>query len=439
MKVCVLGIWHLGAVASACLADLGFEVVGVDEDAARVEELNRGHAPLFEPGLDDRLAKGLAAGRLRFVTGASEGVAGADYVLIAYDTPVDERDEVDLSGLFAAAQAAAAHLKEGCTIVVSSQVPVGTCERLAGAIREANPAAEFGIACVPENLRLGQAIQRFTAPDFLVFGAADAGTHERLEELFSGIETPKLRTDLRTAEMTKHAINAYLATSISFINEIANLCDLVGAEGFQVAEALRLDSRTGSGTPLRPGLAFGGGTLARDMKALLALGLKHGYEPLLIGGAALVNERQNGTVLARLKSVCKTLRGLTIGVLGLTYKPGTSTIRRSPAVAIIQALSAEGAAVKAYDPKADQAEVRPYNHLFARYDNAYAVADGCQALILTTGWPQFKELDFRRIRDLMWTPRLLLDAQNMLDADEMSHLGFLYQGIGRSRAPRGRR
>ena len=435
MKVCVLGVWHLGAVASACLADLGLQVAGVDDDADRVEELNRGRAPLFEPGLDELLAKGLAAGRLRFASDAAEGVAGADYVIIAYDTPVDERDEVDLSPLFAAARAAATHLKAACTVVVSSQVPVGTCERLAGAIREANPAAEFGIACVPENLRLGQAIQRFVAPDFLVFGAADAGTHERLEELFTGIETPKLRTDLRTAEMTKHAINAYLATSISFINEIANLCDLVGAEGFQVAEALRLDSRTGSGTPLRPGLAFGGGTLARDMKALRAIGLSQGYEASLINGAIRVNELQNGTVLARLKSVCKTLRGLTIGVLGLTYKPDTSTIRRSPAVEIIQALSAEGAAVKAYDPKADQAEVRPYNHLFARYDDAYAVADGSQVLILTTGWPQFKDLDFRRIRDLMWTPRLLLDAQNMLDADEMSRLGFLYQGIGRSRAP----
>ena len=438
MKVCVLGIWHLGSVASACLADLGFQVVGVDDDAARVEELNHGHAPLFEPGLDELLAKNLAAGRLRYVADVSEGAAGADYVLIAYDTPVDERDEVELSGLFAAARAVAPHLAAGATIVVSSQVPVGTCEQLAEAVREANPAIEFGIACVPENLRLGQALQRFTAPDFLVFGAADAGTHERLEALFAGIETSKLRTDLRTAEMTKHAINAYLATSISFINEIANLCDLVGADGLEVAKALRLDSRTGNETPLSPGLAFGGGTLARDMKALRGIGLKHGYEPSLISGAIRVNERQNGTVLTRLKSVCKTVRGLTIGVLGLTYKPGTSTVRRSPAVEIVRALVAEGATVRAYDPRADQAEVRPYNHLFVRYDNAYAVADGSQALILATGWPQFRDLDFRRIRDLMWNPRLLLDAQNMLDADEMSRLGFAYQGIGRSRALEGR-
>ena len=437
MKVCVLGIWHLGTVASACLADLGFEVVGVDEDAARVDELNRGHAPLFEPGLDELIARGLAAGRLRYVSDVSEGVTAADWVLIAYDTPVDERDEVDLSGLFAAAREAAPDLADGATVIVCSQVPVGTCERLAETIREANPAAGFGIACVPENLRLGQAVQRFMTPDFLVFGAADEGTHQRLESLFAGIEAPKLRTDLRTAEMTKHAINAHLATSISFINEIANLCDLVGADGFRVAEALRLDGRTGSETPLSPGLAFGGGTLARDMKALAGIGLEHGYEPALIGGAIRVNERQNGTVLTRLKSVCKTLSGLTVGVLGLTYKPGTSTVRRSPAVEIIRALSAEGAAVKAYDPKADQAEVRPFNHLFARCDDAYAVADGCQALILTTGWPQFRELDYGRIHDLMWTPRLLLDAQNMLDADEMSRLGFVYQGIGRSRAPEG--
>ena len=430
MKVCVLGIWHLGSVASACLAELGFQVTGVDEDAARVEALNNGHAPLFEPDLDELLAKGLAAGRLSFVTDVSEGVAGADYVLIAYDTPVDDRDEVDLSGLFAAARAAAPHLAADATIVVSSQVPVGTCERLAEAVRETNPAVEFAIGCVPENLRLGQAVQRFMTPDFLVFGAA---SHERLEALFAAIDAPKLRTDLRTAEMTKHAINAYLATSISFINEIANLCDLVGADAFQVAEALRLDSRTGSETPLRPGLAFGGGTLARDMKALRGIGQVHGYEPALISGAIRVNERQNGTVLPRLKGVCKGLRGLTIGVLGLTYKPGTSTIRRSPAMEIIQALNAEGAAVKAYDPRADEAELRPYRHLFVRYDDAYAVADGSQALILTTGWPQFRELDFRRIRDLMGTPWLLLDA------NEMSRLGFIYQGIGRSRVPEAQR
>lgn len=434
MRVCVLGIWHLGSVASACLAELGHQVVGVDEDSQRVQELNWGQPPLFEPELPELLARNLAAGRLRYTTCLAEGVEGAECVLIAYDTPVNEEDEPDLSPIFAAALAMAPHLAPGATIVVSSQVPVGTCQRLAEMLWQANPSLPPSIACLPENLRLGQAVQRFLFPEFLVLGTDDPAAHERLEELLAPIQAPKLRVSLRTAEMTKHAINAYLATTISLINELANLCDLVGADAFQVAEALRLDSRIGPGTPLSPGLAFGGGTLARDMKVLRRLGRERGYEPALIEGVLRVNERQNRMVVERLKGFYRSLRGLTIGVLGLTYKAGTSTLRRSPALEIIRALAEEGAAVKAYDPKADPREVEPYRHLFTRYGDPYLVAQGSQALILATGWPQFRELDYRRIRSLVGNP-LLLDAQNLLDAEEMSRIGFIYQGVGRSRAP----
>ncbi len=432
MKACVLGIWHLGSVTSAGLAELGHTVVGVDPSRQRVEDLNRGVPPLYEPGLEELLSRNLTAGRLSYTTNIRAAARDAEFVIIAYDTPVDEQDNVDLSVILAAAQSVAPHLSQGATLIVGSQVPVGTCERLAETVERANPELKAGIACVPENLRLGQAVQRFLAPEFLVIGAQDAAVHERVEALFAAIGAPKLRVGLRTAEMTKHAINAYLATSISFINEIANLCDLVGADAFQVADALRLDSRIGAKAPLNPGLGFGGGTLARDLQILSRLGNENGYEPHLIEGVLRVNQHQNERVVSRLKGFYRSLKGLTVGVLGLTYKPDTSTLRRSPALDIIRALTAEGAAVKVYDPKADPREVEAHRHLFARYGDPYAVAEGSQALIFATGWSQFKELDFRRIRSLLANP-LLLDAQNMLDPDQMSRFGFIYQGIGRTR------
>ncbi|HEU4758794.1 MAG TPA: UDP-glucose/GDP-mannose dehydrogenase family protein [Dehalococcoidia bacterium] len=436
MRACVLGTWHLGSVTSACLAELGHTVIGMDPSRQRVEDLNRGVPPLYEPGLEELLARNLTARRLRYTTDLRAAARDAESVIIAYDTPVNDQDEVDLTGILAAAQAVAPHLDQGATLIVSSQVPVGTCERLADAVRRANPDLAFGIACLPENLRLGQAVQRFLAPEFLVIGAEDAAVQERVEALLARIDAPKLRVGLRTAEMTKHAINAYLATSISLINEIANLCDLVGADAFQVAEALRLDSRIGPGAPLTPGLGFGGGTLARDLQVLSRLGKDNAYEPHLIDGVLAVNRRQNERILSRLKGHYRSLHGLTVGVLGLTYKPETSTLRRSPSLEMIRALTAEGAAVKVYDPRADAREVEQHRHLFARYGDPYAVAEGSQALILATGWPQFKELDFRRIRSLVANP-LFLDAQNMLDPDKMSRLGFIYQGVGRAR-PRAR-
>jgi len=434
MKIGVIGAWHLGTVTAACLADLGYDVTAADREDARIQELNAGTSPIFEPGLGELLARNLAAGRLRFTTDLGQAVTEAPYVIIAYDTPVDDQDRVDLAPLISAAAEIAPHLSPAATVIVSSQVPVGTCAALADIIQEANPSPAFGIACVPENLRLGQAIELFKAPDFLVLGADEGATHERLEALFAPIKTAKLRMGLRTAEMTKHAINAYLATSISFINEIANLCDIAGADAPQVSEALRLDRRIGPGLPLKPGLGFAGGTLARDMKALQRLAAENKCEAPLIKAVLAVNERQNRLVIERLKEYYGTLRGLHVGVLGLTYKPGTSTLRRSAALELIQELAAQGASVKAYDPKADPRELEGWRDLFTLSSDPYGAAEGSQALILATGWPQFKELDFTRIRGLVENP-LILDAQNLLDADRMSGLGFIYRGIGRSRGP----
>lgn len=428
-RVCVIGIWHLGAVTAACLADLGYTVVGVDNDPHKVEALNRGVPPLFEPGLQEMMAENIAAGRLTFTSSLAQAVRGASHVLITHDTPVDENDEVDLSDIFAIADGLARHLDGSATIIVSSQVPVGTCEEITAMLRRANPSVDVHVAYTPENMRLGRAIECFKRPDMIIIGADNEATLQRVEQLLAPIEAPRVRVNLRTAEMTKHAINAYLATSISFANEVANLCDEAGVDALRVADALRLDSRIGPRAPLRPGLGFAGGTLARDLKVLRHLSQRHGYDAPLINGVLAINERQNGIIVGRLRRVYGSLDGLTVGVLGLTYKAGTSTLRRSAALEIIRAIAADGATVKAHDPKADPEEVR-LHHEFTFCDDPYAVAEGSDALVLVTNWPQFRELDFPRIRSVMRNP-VLLDAGNMLDDDRMVRAGFRYMGLGR--------
>jgi len=428
-KIGVIGAWHLGCVTAACLAELGYLVTGVDPDAARVEKLRRGMAPLFEPGLDELLAANLAGGRLSFTTDPAEGLRGATAAFIAHDTPLDEKDEVDLSPLFDAAADLARHLEDGATVIVSSQVPVGTCERLAARISELNPSLAFAIAYLPENLRLGQALERFRRPDMLVIGANEATIADRVDSLLAAIDAPRVRVGLRTAEMIKHATNFYLATCISFINEVANICDEVGADALGVAQALRLDSRISAGAPLHPGLGFAGGTLARDLKALLAIAEQHSCPAPMARAVLAVNEGQSRTVLRKLKTVYPSLQGRRVGVLGLTYKPGTSTLRRSAALEFIKALTADGASVRAYDPKAEPQEMRLRGDV-VRCDDPYAVAEGGDALLLATAWPEFSQLDFHRIRQAMQRP-LLLDPHNLLDADAMAREGFLYFGTGR--------
>jgi UDPglucose 6-dehydrogenase len=308
-------------------------------------------------------------------------------------------------------------------------MPVGTCEELAVAVRDANPEAVFGIAYVPENLRLGQAIERFRQPDMLVIGADSDATAERVEELLSPIEAPKPRVSLRTAEMTKHALNAFLSTSISFINEIGNLCERVGADAVKVGEALRLDKRIGPRAPLRPGLGFAGGTLARDVKALMRLAGRHDYEAPLLRGVLAVNERQNAMVLEKLRQASGSLEGLTVGVLGLTYKAGTSTVRHSAAMEIVAALLSEGAKVKAFDPKVVVEEL-PSDLQFESARDPYDATAGSDALLILTDWPEFRALDFDAIRQSM-RRSVLLDANNMLDQDKITKMGFLYCGMGR--------
>ena len=431
-KVCAIGIWHLGSVVSACFADMGYSVIGVDRDRERVEKLNQGFAPLYEPGLDELLRRNVQLKRLSFTTDLKSAVEGASYVLITFDTPVNAQDEVDISEIIVVCRALAEHLENKAIVVVSSQVPVGTCDEIKSIIKEHNSSLEFDVAYSPENLRLGQAIERFRNPDRIVIGADRDSTLDRVEQLFSVIHAPKLRMGLRSAEMTKHALNTFLATSISFINEIANLCDEVGADAIEVSEGLRTDQRIGKKVPLHPGLGFSGGHLARDLKVLRGLGRKFGYETHLIDGVLKVNEEQTKSVVRKLERILGSLRGLSIGVLGLTYKPSTSTLHRSAALEIIGDLVDRGAIVKAHDPKAAPEEIQLHKE-FRFCKDPYDVAEGSDALVMITEWPEYRQLDFDLLRSKMKRP-ILFDAKNMLDDKLLTEKGFKYLGIGRGRA-----
>lgn len=430
-KICIIGCWHQGVVGAACLADLGCDVLAADPDPARVSGLSQGRAPLFEPGLDDLLAKVLAAGTLRFTANISEAVKGRTLVFLMFDTPVDENDQSDLSVIFDAAGLIAPRLEPKTILYVTAQVPVGTCVQIAEIIRRRNPAADFSMAYSPENLRLGQAIDRFRHPALPVLGADDTWTLDRLERALAPLGVTWQRTSLRTAEMSKHALNAFLATSVGFANELGNLCDETGADGQRLAEVLRLEPRIGPKAMLFPGLGFSGGTLARDMQTLRGLGDKFGVETPLLDGVWTSNQQQNRLVIRKLRKALGPLAGAPVAVLGLTYKPDTSTLRRSASLEIIRDLVADGAAVAAHDPKADRKELAAHRE-FRFCETAYQAVTGAKAVVIITGWPEYKSLDFRKVAALMEKP-VLIDCNNMLDARKLEAEGFTYLDIGRGR------
>lgn len=433
LTVAVVGLWHLGSVTAACLARLGHRIAGYDKDPERTATLQDGRAPLFEPGLNDLLREGIASGRLRFTADFANAVAGADVVVVAYDTPVNEQDEVDTSVVRDAVRRAAPLLRSGTLVLVHSQVPVGTCATIRGELNTVRSDGGVEVACVPENLRLGQAIERFMHPDMLVVGAEDPQAHEVVDALFARIDAPRVRTNLTTAEMAKHAINAFLATSISFGNELAALAQTAGADGVQLAAILHHEKRVGR-APIDPGMGFAGGTLARDVKVLQGLGNSTAYRPYLMDAVLRANEQQNSLPLLWLRKIHGSLEGLHVGVLGLTYKAGTSTLRRSASLAIVRQLVAEGTTVAVADPRADLAEVDdlpPFQ--FSR--DPYAAAAGADALLLVTPWPEFANLDYDRIRGGMRHP-VLLDMPNSLDKERMERLGYVYVGVGRGKLVR---
>ena len=431
MDVAIVGLWHQGVVAAACLADLGYRVLAADHDAGKIKALSSGKAPLFEPGLDELLQKGLKSGQLKFTADVAGCVKGRRDVMIMFDTPVDENDQSDLSEVFSTAAEIAPNLENDTLLFVTAQVPVGSCDRIAQTIREKNSGLKFGIAYSPENLRLGQAIDRFLHPALPVLGANDPATLDRAEQLLAPLKASWVRVNLRTAEMTKHALNAFLATSVTFANELGNLCDELGADGHKLAEVLRLEPRIGPKAMLFPGLGFSGGTLARDMQTLRGLGDTLGVDTPMLDGVWTSNQQQNRLVLRKLRKKLGNLAGRRVAVLGLTYKPDTSTLRRSAALEIIGDLAREKISVKAHDPKADRGELKSLSG-FAFCEDVYEAVEGAEALVLITPWKEYKALDFDRVKKTMSVP-FIIDTANLLDGERLVKMGFVYMDIGRGR------
>jgi UDPglucose 6-dehydrogenase len=422
LRITVLGLWHLGSVTAACCAR-HFTVVGLDFDAATVAQLNQGRAPLLEPGLNELLAAGLAAKRLSFTTDAQAACAKADVLWLCSDTPVNDNDESDVEAVLGHARRALPHLPKGALVLVSSQLPVGTCRQLEAEF------PQFHFACSPENLRLGKAIEAFEKAERVVVGTRDDAKRALLETLFKPF-TPRvifMRTE--SAEMVKHALNAFLAVSITFINEIARLCEQVGADAKEVAAGLKSDARIGPRAYLGPGGPFAGGTLARDVVTLAQLAAAKGETLSLIPAIKPSNDHHRGWALRRLQLRFGQLRGKVIAVLGLTYKPDTDTLRRSAAVELCAALLKAGAAVRAFDPvvKSLPGELGGVTPAAS----AAAAVAGADAAVVCTEWPAFRAVAWTGAVAAM-RQRVFVDANRFLEKELNGVPGVEHLSVGRA-------
>jgi len=425
-KICVIGLWHLGCVVSSCLANTGYKVYGVDFDTKIINNLKKGKPPLYEPGLEELLVKNIKSKRISFTDSFSDALNGAQFIFLTFDTPVDKNDKLDLSIIYNACKEIAKFAPKKFTLVVMSQIPVGTSKVLKEFILERNKGLFFDIAYSPENLRLGQALKRFTEPDRLIIGLENEIIKKKTEKLYSFIKAPKIYMDLNSAEMVKHAINSYLAGSISFINEIADLCEVMGANAKKVAEGMKSDKRIGQYAFLNPGLGFSGGTLARDLRVLKEIGKRKKVKTRIIDSIIEVNREQNNKIIKKIKNIFGSISKLNITILGLTYKPGTSTLRHSAALEIAKKLIFYGTRVRAFDPMVNPQKIIKGLSIFK---SPYDAAEGSDLILLITEWPEFKDLNFSKIKKIMRKP-IIIDCKNFLDSEVVKNIGFDYYGIG---------
>ncbi len=428
-QITVVGVGYVGLVTGTCLADLGNRVVCLDINEERIEGLKRGIMPIYEPGLEEMVRRNVKAGRLSFTTSYEEALREAEFVFIAVGTPEGVDGEADLRYVRMAARSIAEVMDHPMIIVNKSTVPVGTGDWVADIIREnqAKPIP-FSVVSNPEFLREGSAINDFMYPDRIVLGSLDREAAEKVAQLYLPLRAPIMITDLRTAEMIKYASNAFLATRISFINEIANICEALGADVREVAVGMGYDKRIGPYF-LDAGIGYGGSCFPKDVKALAYMATVHGQHPQLLHAVMEINQYQRRKVIFKLRELLGSLKNKVIGLLGLSFKPNTDDMREAPSLSIARMLLSEGAIVRAYDPVAmpNARKLLPDVQLA---DNPYEMAEGCDALVVVTDWNEFKQLDMERIRDLMRQP-VLIDGRNIYDPARMRALGFRYRGIGR--------
>jgi UDPglucose 6-dehydrogenase len=432
MNICIIGTGYVGLVTGACLAEFGMNLICVDNDQQKIDLLQQGKMSVHEPGLEDLVLKNMREGRLSFSTSIQDGVTSSLVIFIAVGTPSKDDGSADLRAVEEVAKEIARYMNGYKVVVVKSTVPVGTCRRLKQLIQDhqAQPIP-FDIVSNPEFQREGSAIEDFMRPDRVTIGAESEQAIAIMKDIYNAlylIETPFVITSLETAEMIKYAANTFLATKVTFINEIANLCEMVGADVHHVAKAMGLDGRIGKKF-LHPGPGFGGSCFPKDTRALSKIARESGYVFKILESVIEVNEEQKQRMVIKIKEKVGNLKGKTIGILGLSFKPNTNDIRESSSIAIIQGLLAMGAKVKAFDPAAMEEAKAIFPGLEYGKD-AYDVARGADALVLVTEWNQFRRLDLPRIKDLLKSP-IFIDLRNVYDPDQMKRLGFNYCGVGR--------
>jgi UDPglucose 6-dehydrogenase len=428
-QICVVGVGYVGLVTAACFADLGNRVIALDINEERIENLKKGIMPIYEPGLKEVVDRNVRAGRLSFTTSYPEALKGTEYAFIAVGTPSGVDGEADLRYVEASASAIAEAMSGPLIIVNKSTVPVGTGDWVADIVHHhQSQPIPFSVVSCPEFLREGTAINDFLQPYRTILGSLDHEAAEKVAQLHLPLRAPIMITDLRTAEMIKYASNAFLATKISFINEIANICEALGADVKEVAAGMGYDLRIGR-QMLDAGLGYGGSCFPKDVKALAYMAAEKGRHPQLLRAVMDINDDRRRTVILHLQEMIGDFRGKIIGLLGLSFKPNTDDMRDAPSTTLVHKLLSAGAAVRAYDPAAmdiaqailPQVEMMP---------DPYTLAEGCDALLIITEWNEFKQLDLVRIHSLMRQP-VIFDGRNIYDPAEMKLLGFYYRGVGR--------
>ena len=433
MRIAMIGSGYVGLVSGVCFADFGHDVVCIDKDAAKIAQLEAGVMPIYEPGLKEIVDKNVREGRLTFTTDLATGVAGAKAIFIAVGTPSRRGDGyADLSYVYAAAKEIAVHADDDAVVVTKSTVPVGTGDEVERIVREVRPDSRIAVVSNPEFLREGAAISDFKHPDRIVIGADDSRARDVMQEAYRPLylnNQPILFMARRTAELTKYAANAFLATKITFINEIADLCEATGANVQDVARGIGLDNRIGRKF-LHAGPGYGGSCFPKDTLALVKTGHDAGAPLRIVETVVAINDQRKRAMARKVIAACGgSVRGKTIGLLGLTFKPNTDDMRDAPSLMIIPALQDNGAKIRAYDPEGmGQAKAMLDNVEFAQ--SAYAAIEGADALVLVTEWDAFRALDLAKIRTLLKFP-VVVDLRNVYRPDEMAHLGFTYVSVGR--------
>ncbi|HHT9136186.1 MAG TPA: UDP-glucose dehydrogenase family protein [Candidatus Wunengus sp. YC60] len=432
MKICCIGCGYVGLVAATCLADMGNDVFSVDIDKNKINNLKKGIIPIYEPGLNDILDRNAREDRIIFLTNIKEGIQKSEVIFIAVGTPPDSNNCADISAITSVAESIGRYMNGYKVIVNKSTAPVGTLEKIGKVIASTqSKPIKFDLVSNPEFMREGEAIKDFTNPDRIVIGVQSEGAKRIMASIYSGIsrtDKPIMFTDIRSAELIKYASNAMLATRISFMNELAQLCEKVGGDIKAIAKGMGLDSRIGPRF-LHAGIGYGGSCFPKDVKALAQIMKLNSVEPRILTAVDEVNEQQKSSLIHKIKKLVPDLKGKSIAIWGLAFKPKTDDMREAPSITIIRQLQKLGAKIKAFDPEAQQNARKIFKNITYRKD-PYSTLKGCDALVIVTEWNEFRDLELKKVKQLLKHPNVI-DGRNIYEPQEMKKLGFNYLCVGR--------